>query len=251
MNASRILVGAALVAGAGAAEAQQRSRDSTTRFTGQPSGEFVVKTVPLHHLTSADAVKLLKPNVQTVGAGVFAAPANIRAVTIREVPRIFSEMTSVLNEYDREAATITLNFQIISADHSMTRDASAAGLDSLLRGVLRYSGYHLLGTTVAPAAEGSHITQTLNAGEPLSLAVDVSDIRVEGNDASVHLNVNLSREIPSYATASNRVTMLNPTLLSTGVTVPIGQTVVLGTSAAQNGQRALILTVRPQIAAKR
>jgi len=250
MNASRILVSAMLAAGATAAGAQQRSRDSTARLTGQPAGEFVVKTVPLHHLTSADAVKLLQPYVQTIGGGVFAAPANIRAVTIREVPRIFSEMTSVLNEYDREYASITLNFQLISADHSTTRDASAAGLDSLLRGVLRYSGYHLLGTTVAPAAEGAHITQTLNGGEPLSLAVDVSDIRVEGNDASVHLNVNLSRATPSYATAPNRV-MLNPTLLSTGVTVPIGQTVVLGTSATENGQRALILTVRPQIAARR
>lgn len=251
MNASQMLMSALLVASASAANAQQRVRDSTARFTGQTTGEFVVKTVPLHHLTSADAVKLLQPYVQTIGGGVFPAPANIRAVTIREVPRIFTEMTSVLSEYDREAASITLNFQIISADHSATRDAGAAGLDSLLRGVLKYSGYHLLGTTVAPAAEGSHVTQTLNAGEPLSLAVDVSDIRVEGNDASVHLNVNLSRAKPSYVGASNRVTMLNPTLLSTGVTVPIGQTVVLGTSASENGQRALILTVRPQIAAKR
>lgn len=250
MNASRILVSAMLAAGASAASAQQRSRDSTVRTTGQSAGEFVVKTVPLHHLTSADAVKLLQPYVQTPGAGVFAAPANIRAVTIREVARIFSEMTSVLNEYDREYASITLNFQLISADHSATRDASAAGLDSLLRGVLKYSGYHLLGTTMAPAADGARITQTLNAGEPLSLAVDVSDIRVEGNDASVHLNVSLSRAMPSYATGPNRV-LLNPTLLSTGVTVPIGQTVVLGTSATESGQRALILTVRPQIAAKR
>ena len=36
----------------------------------------------------------------------------------------------------------------------------------------------------------------------------------------------------------------------TGVTVPMGQTVVLGTTAAADsvGQRALILTVRPQLA---
>lgn len=38
-------------------------------------------------------------------------------------------------------------------------------------------------------------------------------------------------------------------LLSTGVTVPIGQTVVLGTSATDGSQRALILTVRPQLPA--
>jgi len=252
MNASRVLAGGLLAAAAGIAGAQRTDTTvRTVRGIDAQRGqfvEFVVKTVPLHHLTSADAVKLLQPYVQTPGGGVYPAPANIRAVTIREVPRIFSEMTTVLNEYDREAASITLNFQIISADHSTTRDASAAGLDSLLRGVLKYSGYHLLGTTMAPAAEGAHITQTLNAGEPLSLAVDVSDIRVEGNDASVHLNVQLSRSL--YQTGPNRV-VVNPVLLSTGVTVPIGQTVVLGTSATDNGQRALILTVRPQISARR
>jgi len=37
-------------------------------------------------------------------------------------------------------------------------------------------------------------------------------------------------------------------VLSTGVTVPVGQTVVLGTSGIDSGQRALILTVRPQLA---
>ena len=71
--------------------------------------------------------------------------------------------------------------------------------------------------------------------------VHVTDMRVDGNDASVHLSVHLMRNgVPSKAQPASQV-------LSTGVTVPVGQTVVLGTSATDVGQRALILTVRPQL----
>ena len=56
-----------------------------------------------------------------------------------------------------------------------------------------------------------------------------------------HQSVHLTRNgMPSKAQPANQV-------LSTGVTVPVGQTVVLGTSAMDIGQRALILTVRPQL----
>jgi hypothetical protein len=107
-----------------------------------------------------------------------------------------------------------------------------------------------LNTSVATAGENQVMNQVLSAdGEPLSLEVFVSDLRVDGNDASVHLNVTLSK--PTAATSANGGRS-SVSLLSTGVTVPIGQTVVLGTSAVTNGQpatqRAFILTVRPQLA---
>jgi hypothetical protein len=205
-------------------------------------GDFIVKTVPLHHLTSMEAVKLLLPYSATAGGGVFEVSPNVRAVTIREVPKIFAEMMMVLGQYDRDPATVTLNFQLIAAENSNTRDPGVAGLDSLLRGVLKYTGYRLLTTSVASASEGGNVTQTLSAdGESFTLEVSVTDMRVDGNDASVHLSVHLFRNgVPSKGQLGNQV-------LSTGVTVPVGQTVVLGTSATDIGQRALILTVRPQL----
>lgn len=209
-------------------------------------GDFVVKTVPLHHLTSAEAVKLLSPYVQTLGGGVYEVSTKIRAVTIREVPKVYAEMMTVLSQYDRDPVSVTLNFQLVAAENTNTRDPGVAGLDSLLRGVLKYSGYRLLTTSVATASENSIVSQTLNAdGESFTLSVEVSDLRIDGNDASVHLNVALQRNAaPSKQQASVQV-------LSTGVTVPVGQTVVLGTSATDVGQRALILTVRPQLAPKK
>jgi hypothetical protein len=210
--------------------------------------EFVVKTVPLHRLTSGEAVKLLSPYVQTPGGGVYEVSQNVRAVTIREVAKVYSDMLAVLGQYDREPGSVTLYFQLVAAESTTVRDPAVAGLDSLLRGVLRFSGYRLLSTSVATASGHELISQSLSAdGEPLTLSVDVSDLRVDGNEASVHLNVDLRRPATIVTTTG---TGHAGTVLATGVTVPIGQTVVLGASATTtSSKRALILTVRPQLAA--
>jgi hypothetical protein len=181
-------------------------------------------------------------------------------------------MMDVLKQYDRDPATVSLNFQLIAAENTNKREPGLAGLDSLLRGVLKYSGYRLLMTSVASASEDGVVTQTLAAeGDTYTLEVGVHDLRIDGSDASVHINVRLFRDFnPNKGQMATQV-------LSTGVTVPIGQTVVLGTSAidvrrssagsvepllivdgvpvnngqgasASDGQRALILTVRPQLA---
>jgi hypothetical protein len=202
-------------------------------------------------------VKLLSPYSQSVGGGVYEVSSNVRAVTIREVPRIFAEMMAVLAQYDREPATVTLNFQLIAAENTTKRDPLVASLDSLLRGVLKFTGYRLLNTSVASASENSHLSQSLSAdGETFTLSVDVTDLRIDGSNASVHLSVALQRDATRGQPPA--------TVLSTGVTVPIGQTVVLGTSATRDGPiyvvdgvrsenpdsgaRALILTVRPSLA---
>ncbi len=209
-------------------------------------GDFIVKTVTLHHLSSGSAVKLLAPYSLTPGGGVFEVP-NVMAVTIREVPRVYNEMLGVLEKFDREPTAVLLNFQLVAAEPTNTRDPAVAGIDSLLRGVLKFSGYRLLGTAVATTGENHMTTQTIAAdNETLSLSVEVRDVRVEGNIASVNLHVLLERPaVPATTTAYGRPGV---DLLSTGVTVPMGQTVLLGTSAGENGQRALILTVRPQLA---
>jgi len=191
-------------------------------------------------------MRLLSPYSVPPGGGVFEVP-NARAVTIREVPRIYSDMMNVLEKYDREPASVVLNFQLVAAEPTNTRDPAVAGIDSLLRNVLKFSGYRLLGTAVATTGENHMVTQTIAGdSETLSLTVSVSDVRVEGNDASVNLRVSLERPaVPATTSAYGRP---RADLLSTGVTVPMGQTVLLGTSASENGQRALILTVRPQLA---
>ena len=232
----------AVVVGLGtvsAANAQQTAQAST-----RP--DFVVKTIPLRHLSSSEAAQLLQPYVQTAGGGAYEVPG-VRAVTLREVPKVLAEMEKILATYDRSPATVTLNFQLIAAENTGTRDPAVAGLDSLLRGVLKYSGYRLIRTTIANASEDSGLSQSLAADQDmLTLRVYVREIRTEGPDATVHLTVSLEKDMS--ASTPGRTPVPGKELLSTGVNVPIGHTVVLGAAAADGENRALILTVRPQIA---
>lgn len=238
MRALRIATFLAALAAPVAAQQQAAARTIGSNV------EFVVRTVPLHHLSSSEAVKLLSPYAQTPGGGVYEAPG-VRAVTIREVSKIFADMIAVLAQYDREPGNVTLYFQLIAAESTTVRDPAVVGLDSLLRGVLRFSGYRLLSTAVASASEQQNVTQSLTAdGDPLTLSVDVRELRVDGNDASVHLNVDLRRPMAAVGGVMRSVVVL-----STGVTVPIGQTVVLGAATTTSSRRALILVVRPQLAA--
>lgn len=252
MRFARLSIATLLTLASTRATAQQQSDTSrkAPAASAVRQGDFVVKTVTLHHLSSGEAMKLLSPYSVSPGGGVFEVP-NVRAVTIREVPRIYTDMMNVLEKYDREPASVVLNFQLVAAEPTNTRDPAVAGIDSLLRNVLKFSGYRLLGTAVATTGENHEVTQTISGdSETLSLSVGLRDVRVEGNDASVMLYVSLVRPaVPAQSNGTASVAgRAAVNLLTTGVTVPIGQTVLLGTSASENGQRALILTVRPQLA---
>jgi hypothetical protein len=180
-----------------------------------------------------------------------SASSSIRAVTIREIQTVFNEMMAVLERYDRDPATVVLNFQLIAAENTNTRDPAVASLDTLLRSVLKFSGYRLLSTSVAAASEGQLVSQTISAdGDPLTLSVQISELRTEGNDASVQLYVQLNKQGIPPSAQNGGIPRPASEMFSTGVRVPIGQTVVLGTSAAEGGTRAMILTVRPQLAKK-
>jgi hypothetical protein len=238
-----------LVGAAGYASAQQQS--SVTRPPIKGEEAFLVKTVPLHHLSSIEAVKLLQPYVRTPGGGVYDVSPNISAVTIRETQTVFNEMILVLERYDRDPATVVLNFQLIAAENTNTRDPAVASLDTLLRSVLKFSGYRLVTTSVATANEGQGVSQALSAdGDPLTLTVRISELRTEGSNASVQLYVYLAKQAIQASPQNNGNGRAASELFSTGVRVPIGQTVILGTSAGEGGQRAMILTVRPQLAKK-
>jgi hypothetical protein len=261
------LIAAALAAPVAAA--QQSGRASS----GEDPSSYTVKTIPLRHLGNTDAVMLLTPYITGRG-GVYAAGQSIHAVTVRGSSATIAEMERLLAQYDRSPVTVSLNFQLIAADYTNNRDPALAGLDSVLRSVLKFSGYHLMRVAVVNVSEGSSASQTLSAdGNDYRLSYDVTNVTGTGADATIHIQVDLQR----IGVSTNAgVRTVDPQLLATGVTIPIGHTVVLGstteaaTAAVPNGSgtvgagqrvpfrpspmraagsdRALILTVRPQVA---
>jgi len=187
---------------------------------------------------------------------VFAVP-NVRAVTIRETPTTFSRMQKVLAEYDRSPRTVSLSFQLVAASNSpassSTRDPAVASLDSLLRDVLKFTSYRLLGTAVVSASEDERVVQTIAGdGEKMTLHVWVTDAPPDGGEGSVHVSVTLFKQTIASANMSQKaVSYGTEEVLATAVNVPLGQTVVLGTAAGSGSGKALILTVKPQISAVR
>src|SRR5829696_10467830 len=113
MRLARLSIITAMLGTSSAMHAQQQASTAAPRNEILQT-QFVVKTVPLRHLTSAEAVKLLSPYSQSAGGGVYEVSSNIRAVTIREVQKIFAEMMTFLAQYDREPATVTSNFPLIA-----------------------------------------------------------------------------------------------------------------------------------------
>ena len=89
----------------------------------------------------------------------------MHAVTISGSQSALADAAKILAEYDRSPVTLTLNFQLIAADSTKTRDPAVAGVDSLLRGVLKFSGVpppHA--RAFATVSQGSEATQDLSVG---------------------------------------------------------------------------------------
>lgn len=240
----------------------------STAATAQVS-PVETKTIELRHLKPSEAVRLLRPYIVNTGGGVFDVSENIPIVTIRDVPENIAKMEKVLAKYDHSPATIRLVFQLIEADTgprlvaaSTTRPAVSVDLDSTLRSVLRFPVYRLLSQGVATTGEFARVMQQMgNAGPGLTYNLmatigaikirDANSLSVDpgklGPDTvvtgSVHIEVSLSREGAQRADGNRGV---HESVLSTGLDVPLGHTVVLGT-AAKSGGTALILTVKPEL----
>jgi hypothetical protein len=230
---------------------------------------LVTRTIPLHHLRAADAARLISPYVTATKGAVYEAGA-VRAVTVTETAATLARIDSIVRQNDLSPAVLVFRFQLIAADDTPGRDPAIDSLDAMLRGLFRYKGYHLLGQGTATAAEAEPFSLTIAAGEdrfalfgevvtvqtaparsanrgdqPL-LIVDGALVSDAGRDVgSVRVRVRLARA--AGATYQGKPAEAE-TLLATGLTVPLGQTVVLGSAAPGGRNQALILVVRPDIA---
>lgn len=223
----------------------------------QDPRDLAVKTFKLQNLRPDDAAKLLGPYVNSPGGGVFEA-GSIGAITVRETPSVMALIDSVLRVHDRPRAVVTLRFQLIAALDSTQRDPAIAAIETELRKLFRFSGYELIGEGTATTEELNEFTMTLSAksatlakGSPDDPAFDEPYVikgwveRVEGTGADRTVRLNLSLQDARRARDATD-------LLRTGLTMPMGQGVILGSATPPNrlGSRvALILVVQPELAA--
>jgi hypothetical protein len=237
---------------------------ATPAVAQQPTIE--TKTIELKQLKPAEAVRLLRPYIVNAGGGVFDVSDMLPIITIKDVGTNIATLERVLAKYDQSPATIRLVFQLIEADtgpramNTATTRPVPVDLDSTLRSVLKFPSYRLLAQGIATVGEFSDVTQQFaNAADGSNpdgmyrLAAQIGTVRIStaapGDTStlgSVNMRVSLSRLI-MVRTAQSVVQQGNETVISTGLDVPIGTTVVLGTAMTRKSGVALILTVRPEL----
>lgn len=222
---------------------------SSTVAAQDPPQPLVTRTIPLRHLRAVDAARLVSPYVRAPHGGVYDAGDGVQAVTVVESAPVVARIDSLIRANDRSPAVLVFRFQLIAAEDTSTpRDPAIDSLDATLRSLFRFRGYRLLGHGTTTAGESEDFSLTVAADKDrFRLIGDVVRVEAEsGSDAgSVRLRVRLAH-VPG--STSHGKDAEATTLLSTGLTVPIGQTVVLGSAAPGGQTRALILTVRPEVA---
>lgn len=227
-------------------QAQQAVVDG--RFVSQRA-ELEVRTFTLRQLAPMDAASLVSPYIVSPDGGVYA-PNNggARAITVRETARVLARIDSVLAMLDRPRPTVRLRFQLIAAQEQGERDPRIASLDSTLRDLFRFRSYRLLAQTAVAVGEWKEFAQSFGAeDQQLYLSGVINAVTTDADSARVSLEVTLSRPPVTGDLRTDRNPASGARVLSTGLSIPIGQTVVLGSGASGKAIQALILVVTPEL----
>lgn len=192
------------------------------------------RTFPLAYMEPDVAFEMIEPYVPG-GAENIRMTERPAALTITAPDVRLEQIAQVLDTYDRGRPDVQMRFQIIEADGFSEIDPAIADVQSALQDLFRFSGYRLLAEGVARAQAPGYVEQQLAAGDrQFSISARLDRVIGSGAERAVDLNITL-RE------------MAEGGLISTVMTVPSGQTVVVGSARARSDGNTLILVVRPEI----
>jgi type II secretory pathway component GspD/PulD (secretin) len=210
---------------------------------------LVVRTYALKSMTASDAAKLVAPYIRSPRGGVFDV-GGARSITVRDFAPVLRTVDSLLAVYDRAPAVVRLTFQLIATSDSATRDPAIAPIENALRGIFRFNGYRLLTQTTAVVREMGNFHSTVSADGRRYIVTGSLSRVTPGADGTVRLDVSLddvTSRANDIAQAQARAMLGGGRVLSTDLTAPLGQTVVLGSGAPEDGGRILILVVRAEL----
>jgi hypothetical protein len=199
------------------------------------------KSFELKHLDEDAAATLIDPYVYGDRPGAPGAISAVQGViTVRETPDNLAKIGRVLETFDRPPRSVTLHFQIISANGNGQSESAPAEVEEELRKLFRFRSYRLLADAAITGLERSVVRQRMFARQGRTQD-EFSDFFVEaaigsaggeGDSAVVELQIELS--------AYQRP------LLGASVSLNVGHTVVLGTLPLASDE-ALVLMVEAEI----
>lgn len=198
--------------------------------------ELETRTFDLQYLGPAQTEMMVRPYVYGERED---APGQLSVfdggVTVRETRENLERIARILEERDRPRPGVTLHFQLIEADGPGAEDPRIEEVEAVLRNLFRFEGYRLLAETRMGAMEGGRGVQGFRMpdGGEGQLIAQVGSIRGTADRGSVELEVRFHGPGNIF--------------LESQVTIPGGQTVVLGSSQMDPEGGAMILTVRPEL----
>ncbi len=193
------------------------------------------RTFEVQNIDPGEALAMVRPYVYEERA---AAPGEVTAfqggITVRETPENLDRIAEVLRRYDHPKPGVRLHFQIIEADGFEGEDARIADVRDALDELFRFKGYRLVTEAQIAAMEGTSSSQQFAEGDrDFQLRAEVTEVRGSDEHGSVRVSVSLIADDGRSG------------YVETSLAVPVGQTVVLGSSKPRNAP-TLILTVRPE-----
>ena len=190
-----------------------------------------MKSFPLRYLSGTEAAEVLSGHLPPGAVEGWSE----HGVFVRGNADQLATVSTILGREDQPKPQVTLRFQIIEADGFTTSDPAIATVEKELRSLFKFRGYRLAAEAYLQSRAESGASQTVTGpgGDVYELGVDVGDVVRRRDKASAELEVQLT-------TRGSRV-------LGTSVSVPDGQTIVLGTARPNPEHAALILVVTPTI----
>jgi hypothetical protein len=191
------------------------------------------RTFRVQHLSESHVEALLQPYVYTdrdLSPGTMSVAAG--AVTVRETRDNLEKIERVLDEFDVAAPQVRLRYQLIEANGvAGPPDPGIADVVEQLRGLFRFQGYRLLGETFTYVG-GGEFSQPFG-DLPWMVGGDWSRVVRPGVVEIASLMV--------HAIGSS-----SPPAVFGGITLSVGQTVVLGNAPSSWEGKTAILTVRAE-----
>lgn len=209
-----------------------------TLMTGacRPGGQLETRTFQLTNLEADEAYHLLEPYIYQDREGVPGMmSATDDAITVRELPENLRRIEAVLAEFDRPLDGVRLNFMLIEADGFTGSDPAIADIEEELRKLFSFQGYRLAARAALQTVEDGFVSQVLG-DRGYEVAGRIHRLDVDESGGSLTMEVELSN------------------LFTTTVSIPLGETVVLGSGQIpdylrQDGSavQAAILVVTPEL----
>lgn len=192
--------------------------------------------ITLNYLSTEEALALVTPHLtEEISVSVPRTGPFPRTMVLRGPDAQVNQLADLVRRFDQPDPNVQLRFQVIEADGFTGTDPAIADVESVLRELFKFRGYRLVGESLVQSQAPGTAMQRLVGTDGTRFEIRAELARVLRRDTAkaVSLQVHLQEEGAS--------------LLGTNLTVPSGQTVVVGTARSGREGSTLILVVRPRI----